>query len=79
MKRPTKEELNEAYDAIKQINIDRLNTYGVLAGKGPFVIIGEKCEMTQQQVKYVLKDNVKTWKAVHYKIWKLAKRYVNKC
>ena len=69
MKRPTTEELNEAYQAIKQINIDRLNTYGVLASKGPFVIIGRSAEMTQQQVKYILKDNVKTWKAVHYKIY----------
>ena len=78
IEKPTQLELDAAYEAIKKINMDRLQTYGPLAGKGPFLTIGEQCEMSQQQVKYILKGNVKKWKAVHFKLWKLASVYVNK-
>ena len=79
MNKPTPEELQEIYDAIKTINIQRVETYGRNAGKGAFVIIGEKCYMTQEQVKNILRDRVANWKPQHYKVYNLAKRYVKNC
>lgn len=77
--KPTPEELQTAYDAIKAINIKRVETYGRNAGKGPFVTIGEKCFMTQEQVKNILRGRVANWKPQHYKVYNLAKRYVKIC
>ena len=77
--KPTPEQLQTAYDAIKAINIKRVETYGRNAGKGPFVTIGEKCFMTQEQVKNILRDRVANWKPQHYKVSNLAKRYVKNC
>jgi hypothetical protein len=79
MNKPTPEQLQTAYDAIKAINIKRVETYGRNAGKGPFVTIGEKCFMTQEQVKNILRDRVANWKPQHYKVYNLAKRYVKNC
>ena len=77
--KPTPQELQEIYDAIKAINIKRVETYGRNAGKGAFVTIGEKCFMTQEQVKNILRDRVANWKPQHYKVYNLAKRYVKNC
>ena len=77
--KPTPEQLQQAYDAIKAINIKRVETYGRNAGKGPFVTIGEKCFMTQEQVKNILRNRVANWKPQHYKVYNLAKRFVKKC
>jgi hypothetical protein len=79
MNKPTPEELQEIYDAIKTINIKRVETYGRNAGKGPFVTIGEKCFMTQEQVKNILRNRVANWKPQHYKVYNLAKRFVKNC
>ena len=49
--KPTPQQLQEIYDAIKIINLERVQMYGRNAGKGAFVTIGEKCHMTQEQVK----------------------------
>lgn len=77
--KPTPIQLQQAYDAIKTINIQRVETYGRNAGKGPFVTIGEKCHMTQEQVKNILRNRVANWKPQHFKVYNLAKRYVKNC
>jgi len=77
--KPNPEQLQTAYDAIKQINLERVQTYGRNAGKGAFVIIGEKCFMTQEQVKNILRNRVANWKPQHFKVYNLAKRYVKNC
>ena len=77
--KPTPQELQEIYDAFKTINIERVGTYGRNAGKGAFVTIGEKCYMTQEQVKNILRNRVANWKPQHYKVYNLAKRFVKNC
>ena len=77
--KPTPQELQEIYDAIKKINIERVETYGRNAGKGAFVTIGEKCYMTQEQVKNILRNRVANWKPQHFKVYNLAKRFVKIC
>jgi len=77
--KPTPDQLQEIYDAIKQINIERVQTYGRNAGKGAFVTIGEKCFMTQEQVKNILRNRVANWKPQHFKVYNLAKRFVKNC
>ena len=77
--KPTPEQLQEIYNTIKQINIERVQTYGRNAGKGAFVTIGEKCFMTQEQVKNILRNRVANWKPQHFKVYNLAKRFVKNC